>query len=553
MKKIIALLLTSMLLLTTFSACTNEPKESVSERNKTAYIHYGMGSGYGVQWLKDTIAVFNELYKEKGYKVVLEEEGNAAVYYNKIMIPKKNLRGDIFMGGGYVYADKIIQQSRSVLGHEDYTLLEDLTDLYDQAPIGLNGEEDISIKDKLLEGQEEEFVYIGETKKWQGKYFTLPYSACVYGFVYNTEVLNKFGYSTPPKTTDELYKLMDEMMLTAEATSIYPVSWAGGNANTYWIHAWNTFWAQYSGIDKVKDFYGVNVEGDYKSTGYEIFSDEGLYYANKVISNLMNLDYAADRTIKMIHTQAQDLLIKGKAAFMANGDWLYNEAYENYTQEQMNNIIFDKGPLVSDLGVQLKLDGTGLNRIECDSILSQIVGLVDKEELSDAEIALQINKQSVTAEKVGIIRERRNYFFTSSHENPLVIPSYAAGKEVAKLFVRFMYSDDGMEIRRKSNNTFLPAKYYNESKMENLNNYQQTLFKASAKKDSIGVTWYFGSQHQLFKSGLLTYYAGYQTLSDMLTYFATGDRNKDIAKIAFDANYTKAKENWASYISQLGV
>ena len=69
------------------------------------------------------------------------------------------------------------------------------------------------------------------------------------------------------------------------------------------------------------------------------------------------------------HDQAHAQLIMGKAAFMADGGYFFNEVKTNFSNFLPNMRII-KQPTVSALGTIMKLDWTGNDKEKCEEILA---------------------------------------------------------------------------------------------------------------------------------------------------------------------------------------
>ena len=160
----------------------------------------------------------------------------------------------------------------------------------------------------------------------------------------------------------------------------------------------------------------------------------------------------------MDHITAESRVATGKSLMVVAGDWMYKELEKDYS-EYYGNVLPIKWPVISALGVKLGLCGAshaaGDECSACNVKLREIVKAVD-EGKTDAEI---VSALGATEAAVKAIREARCQYMLGEGLVVASVPAYSDAKKGAKLFLRFMYSDEGMRIFRSKTYVDLPASY----------------------------------------------------------------------------------------------
>ena len=148
MKKSIKQTLCTMLAISTaisMAACggNNNP----DEESLTCEVKAVM-AGYDVEWLTESVKVFNETYKDEGYKVEISLVDTDIGMATEMTSPKRNTT-DLYFE--YTHRiDTMLEKSRAVLGSGGGALLEDVSDILEAKAVGTNKQEEgIAIKDRL--------------------------------------------------------------------------------------------------------------------------------------------------------------------------------------------------------------------------------------------------------------------------------------------------------------------------------------------------------------------------------------------------------------------
>lgn len=443
LKKILGVAALGTVLLPGLTGCGNKVEVG---GEKTIQIRCYKG-GYGDEWLKDVIANFNKTFEKDGYKAELIESSALVTDTAKqeILVPDKN-QIDLYFTNGCDLSTTI-SKSKKILKSNDKVILECLDDILESKAIGFDGEEeDETIGDRLFEGYKEVSTYNGNLPRWQGKTYKLPWADAMTGLFVNTKVLEKYNIEMP-LTSDEFTAAVEAISSHTNADKIYPFSWGGNNAPGYWSYLFETWFAQYSTAEGFKNFMKcMPADGDIETHGYEVYRDQGILKSLEGMYGILDMKYASNGSTERQHIEAQTEFVTGKSAFMINGDWVMNEMKDNYG-DKASDIIMLQAPILSSIGTEVGLT---------DAELHNVVKAID-EKKTDSEIKGLV--PAATDAAIAKVRDARSIHDSIGAGHDIFIPSYADAKDAAKLFVRYLYSNDGCNSFRKNALANLPLKY----------------------------------------------------------------------------------------------
>lgn len=373
-------------------------------------------AGFGDEWLNAAVDEFNKMYADEGYSAKIEESAGTITTEEVVSQTKdyKKNNIDLYFASGSAAILELVDASAQILRTSDYTLLEDLSDVYESGAIGFNKQvETESIESKISDSADYFLAYNGKVDKWKGTRFLYQWTSASSGFVYNKKVVDSYLGGEVPRTTNELKVAFDKILSEGKADNVYPVAWGGNNAAGYWQYVTETWFAQYAGEDDYYDFYRLKPEsGDTIKEGWKVYDNKGWLYAFENLETFCDSGYAAPGTLTTVdNLGAQDLLLKGKAAFCTSGDWMYNEmcndpSYEKY----LPDIRIMRVPVMSQLGEKLKLHS---NPDTCDKILSEVIKGVDENKTDEEIISAVRSAYSVTLDgaQVEEIRAARGIYY----------------------------------------------------------------------------------------------------------------------------------------------
>lgn len=557
-KKIIALFIMSLMLVSAF-ACGNNVKPNDGVENKTIEIK-AVIAGYGIEWLEEAIKEFNEMYKEEGYKAVLTEKDTELNTVNEISIPKRNTT-DIFFHENVI--NQLVNKSRSILKTGDVALLEDLSDVYNSKAIGKSKQEEgKTILERFPEELQKAVTYTGALKGYEGLY-GMPWQGGTTGIYVNKKVVEDAGYTLDDlATTDKLIEFVKDLAPAdpLDTNAIFPIAWSGLKAPGYWDYITQVLFAQYEGKDSYTKFWNfIPDSGNVETDGYKVYEKQGIYESLKITQLLENKDYAAPGTSSIDHIGAQARVFTGTSAMMISGDWIYKEMEKDYG-DYLNDVMAIRTPVISALGVKLNLCGASHTAdticADCDEILHSIVLDVDKETLTDAEIAAKFDA-NVTADKVKTIREARGYYQGSAYSTLALVPSYSDAKTGAKLFLKYLYSDDGMKTYKSNTYVDLLLDYTVKPDISGYEDFLKAMSVKTTSANSIPVSG-FSYETKLRTVANLSMYPKQGTIVSVYTGLSYSHSNATskpqfTASEVYESNKSYVKASWPDYLRQAGL
>ena len=556
MKKILALSLGAMMLGTVgLTAGCGKERVGVSDDEGTINVAWYV-AGYGEGYIREVAEAFNKLYKEDGYKVNLLDpdstlQGRTALAEMRLGMATGV---DLYMPGSLRMED--------VLDEEYGICVEDMNDLYNSTYINFDGTEGTEpLKNSIKHENGKSYL----TDLAGENYYTFGHVISTRGIVCNTKVLNKYGITEMPRTTDELFEAYDAIYYGAngrggtEETGIYPTTWGGSNAYGYAMNSSYTHLAQMLGSEAYDEFYKMDnliQDGTVAADSWKMYENEAIKDVLEVFIQQYDTAYSARGSVGQDHHKAHSQIITGKAAFMTDGEFFLNEVRANFGQ-YLNDVTFVNIPVMSKLGVNLKLDGTGLDREKCDDILSAIIKGIDEgkdnatiKAAVDEEFSINLNAET----QIERIRDARGCAFSSGVGNGMYITKGTQKKEICELFLRMLASPDSANVLAKYG--MLSAySFMDESQYQ----YQFTKDAARIIKNfTYGVTGtpYSGTLRQRTNLFLFPSYAATMPVTIATEIGVVADPSaRDYAALAQTAynNVTSdAQKNWKTYMERAG-
>ena len=448
MKKFIAILLGVTVSLSAFVGCMGDTSVKDSSGNvvtdpaKIVEIST-WNNGYGIAWLSALEKEFEK--RNPGTAIEIKGHPEADDFQNNIGLTTSNS-----------------------------------TDLYfNYAPHYLNYKQYLEPLDDILDNPAAE----GETKTIAQKFgadimavlgsddgtdtnYVLTYSNGTGGIVYNSKLFAEYDLPIP-RTTKELENLI---MLIQEET---PYKGTGGSSDTakypllhypgYWQSAAVTWWLQYSGAEEFNKFftfeglYGATLSDDLKS----VYQQEGMQVGLEALHRITTIENAthpiSNDTSKGRYAEKQLYFITRENALMYPcGSFLETEVLKNpdISATYFNNFSTMRTPVVSALANKLSKANAK------DKDLSNLIEYVDAVSVGDTSVA---KPDWATPEDVELVTNARFAVTGQTASQTVCIPKYAQGKALAKKFLQFMYSDEGMKIFAKAQRCFLNADFDDET------------------------------------------------------------------------------------------
>ena len=445
------------------TGCKTEDKKSKDPNTINVLISK---AGYGTTFIYDLKEKFEAAYAEEGYKMnVLNPMTDL---HSNIMIQ------DIYSGNGAdVYFPGTVALLQAVDG--DYgVMVEDISDIYDMQPLNLDGTEEQgqTIKEKV---QWIDHV-INDDIAYNGKYYTIPWTVQGAGMAVNMNVLgDEYGYTMDqiPVTTKELFDISDNMMeniMLGAAPYTFSLK-----SNGYCSGTENNWFIQYEGQESYDEYNGfINTDGSWRDCivkgcdgsncnghAYDVFKKEGLIEMLAASYELFDPARQTNGVASQDFKAAQAQFCAGKSAFYFVSGWMLNEQVGMYAEE-MKNIHFVRIPVISALGPKLDLCGKGHvekaaecfeDCAECEALLSTIIRGFDAHKSAQEVSSIT----GVSVEKVERVFEARAYVKDGSGTPAVINAKISEGKkEIVKLLLRMLASDEGAALMAKHTNTVNP-------------------------------------------------------------------------------------------------
>ncbi len=429
-----------------FPVACDEGKRGVVEDEKTMNIAIAQ-AGYGVNWLREIADKFEALYEEEGYKI-------------NILDPQAGLTGatalsELRLGsatGVDMYFTAAVYPSDIV--NEDFGVCaETLDDVYSKGAINFDGSVDeVTIENKMMDNLK------GYLMAEDGHYYDYYYYVAPCGIVTNTKVLENYGITELPRTTDELFEVYDKIYFGTNgkpgslSSKVYPTTWGGSNAYGYPLQALYTYLCQIMGTEAYEEFFALDslLDGNkIDPNGYQIYENEDIRDVMEAWIQQYDIMYSYPGSQGQRHDDAHAQVMRGLAAFMSDGEFFYNEVKLSFSSA-LDNITMLRQPVLSALGTKLKLDGTGTDAEKCDDILSYMVGLVDEDKTVE-QIASAASAQfgvTVSKEQAQRVHDARRVMFKQTQSDTYIVKN-SPMKEQAKLFLRMLASEDAAKIMSK--------------------------------------------------------------------------------------------------------
>ena len=397
-----------------------------------------VAKGYGSAFADDLATAFTEA--NSGVTVNVKSTTTANLPETQLGMGKKNTVDLYFTISNNVFATQVVA---------DGYKWADLSDVYESDAVGYK--ETGKIKDIINPYYYEAMTYT------DGKQYAVPWTSGSVGILYNKTLWDKTNAAlkaagktelTLPVTTNEMFELFDRIKTSdvkSASNGAYAISYSG--QDSYMQYLFNDLWKQYEGTAAVEAFYeGKNENGVYTA---DIYNTKGRLDAYEVVRNviLQANGYVNSKDISTDFKIAQVDFLRGTAFFSCNGDWLEREAASQFNPGEAD-AAFIRTPVLSTVvdNPKISADFTGDSAAK-DAKLRAIVNFIDENYINGDKT---VNAEDATTLGVGETTLKFLYESRmSKHVLPdfmAVVPEYAVNLELAKDFLKFMYSKDGQEI-----------------------------------------------------------------------------------------------------------
>lgn len=415
--------------------------------------------GYGSTWCEAELNAFKEQawVKEKypELKVIFETNADRSAINTRLAA-----------GEGRNSVDIIFSDSVGPFMGKDRNGTEYSCNLTDVVYKTLVPGEEVTVYDKLMDTYKEALMYynVGESALEEKEFeaYDFNWASGMRGILYNQQLLERFGFTHAPRTSNELIEM--SAVISADQSDDYGKGYAfmwSGEAD-YIGDMYNVWWAQYEGYQQVYNYYnGIFYDGrNYVEKSSKIFEQEGRREALQALIDVMNNEdgymYPYGQSVKF--KAAQKSFLNGNGVFMANGDWFAEEMKEDIAKSQYT-IRMMKSPVISTI---IKKTPSITNEAQLRTVIDRIDGGCATVAEAQAVVAgaNDADISAVTAKDYETILAARLVIYSTGPWCSTCIPTYAAGKEVAFDFLRFLATDIAQEVyMRETGGATLPFKY----------------------------------------------------------------------------------------------
>ncbi len=409
MKKKLRLLslFTALICAVSTAACSANGNNEEDYVGKTVVNIVSINKGYGVQWLKDVAAIFEQ--QHENVKVKISVVYDDSVIKNNLESGRKYCDYDLmFTGAGTMSKTNFVA---------------DLTDVYDSTLPGKTQ----TIGESMDQTLKAAFAENGTTPT---KYYYMPWTAGIDGFLVNYEAAAKlFG-----EGWENTYKLRttNEVLAFAAAIKAKGANAFGHCADTHYYHfLYETWWAQYEGLQGISDYYnGIYYDAfGEKQIGPEVCLQQGRLESLKVMESIFSNGYSDPRSNGNTFEVTQTYFMLGEFVMFSNGDWNNLEMSKSFPN---TDIRFYKTPVISSLGTKL-----GISEAQLIEVIDYIDGASSQ-------------KPAVSDEIIETIRESRSLIHTYASAHSMAIPEYSDHIDLAKEFIKLLISDVGQAAYAKA-------------------------------------------------------------------------------------------------------
>lgn len=516
-KKWMSVLLGGLMIAGTFTAVScGGPRGKVGVLRIDAF--EGGGGGTYAQALADAYRKYNpEVTIEVNCNPLVPEEAPTA-------LEAKSSAVDIYMLNG-LNIGSLCENAKGAL--------EPINDVYESKPKTDKVEGGKTIEELISDPILPSMMYGGDQEEYVGNYYALPIGSNPHSLVINKTCMDDLfgeGNWEVPRTSDELIELCEDIKalnakveIAGEEQDVYAFIYAG-NALEYWRYMWYPWVAQYDGVEAYNEARDSKIDGEYNKDAR--FTD-GKLEAMKALETIVKRanGYCHPDSMSNNHTTVQKYFMQGRAAMMCCGDWMENETDTEYSPD----LMMVKAPILSAYGTKLGLT---------DEQLSAAVKAVDEGGSAPS---------GVSEAAFESVKEARKIVFTLANTQIAVIPVTSVNKDIAKDFMRFLYSKEGFDIYAKeTGGSRLPVEDYQLDKdlVASMSMFGLSI-KEIAESDIEYI--YTGSNDPIvYRAGLSEFLR-----SEKPELSLAKKSNPLTAQEVFDAEKKLVYSNWDTYIGMV--
>lgn len=502
-------------------ATSEDPNKG--DKNRTNILSVSIfNGGYGTGWLYELKRGFEDIHKDV-YIDIIDNYSDANV---RTELESGVSQIDIYFTKEYYY--NRVDSGQVRVGKTTYdSWWADISDVMNGPAYG----ETETIKSKFKS------TLPDWLESSTGKYYAMPWAGGLLGFIVNTDILAANGWDVPV-TTDEMLEVFENIkeanLKNEQGKTIYPTTICATDDSM--VRQPQVTWlAQYLGTEGWNDFWnGVDQNGEeYKPT---LLNNNGILYSLEVIQEFLDHDngYLHEHALSDTFISTEFRVFNKECVFLSYGDWVMNECATNFTEEELKDIRFVKFPVLSK--IVEKLEDSDMT----DETLAAIIREID---------AGATSSTLCSAADFAVLKDARSINLSTANIHLTAVPCYSDNIETAKEFLRYVYSDNGINAFAKNSrgNVWLMDNYDYEAAGVTLNNYSKSSVEIVNNSTILNM---YNLHHPLFlRNGLGILNADY---GNWPQYFWTySSKDKKTAQQIFEGNLVYVSTRWNDYIKNL--
>ena len=516
MKKVVALLMAGLMVVSMVGCGGDKTGGNGGKKGNNGGTEVELkywNSGNGTEWLERIIDEFNE--KQSDWYVTYTASASSDAVL-----------------AAYGQSDIDTADLYLTPAAYDFSFMEPLESILDETAIG----DSKTLREKFSP------QYLELETAPDGHIYTLTSGGSSPGIVYNKKLFDEAGIEVLPRTTKELAVVCDELL----GADITP--WAHFQNGGYYDRLRTIWQVQYDGYDYYNNTFIPLKDASGNSPSLEVLTNkDGRYQAIVALEEVLTTENVLPGSNSYDHITVQTMLLKERIGMMVNGAWLGTEMA---SVGDVDDFRMMKTPVISSITDKL-------TTVSGDSALRKLVSAIDAVtdgEKTEADYqsgeGYEIDGQQVSKEDWDYVRAARNTIYTDATASGYFIPNYSAEKEGAKEFLRFIFSDAGMEVQQQDSHgaSFLAYSDGREIDTSDWNEFEKSAMELTNSGENIVTSVYRKSASKLFSMGITDDFARVVFIPYLC---ATNETDKKSADEIWDEIVEKYESFYDSWMQQL--
>lgn len=407
--------------------------------------------------------------------------------------------------------------------------LEPLDDILDETAKG----------DKKTLRQKFSQSYLDMAPAADGKIYLISAGSSSPGIVYNTKLFKEAGIEVLPRTTNELVVICEDL----KAANITPL--AHFQNGGYYDRVQAIWQVQYDGIDYYNEHFMTLTDDQGNSPSLEVLTkQDGRYQTLKVLEKLITPENVMPGSNSYDHITVQTMFMKDRIGMMVNGAWLGTEMA---SVGDVDDFRMMKTPVLSSITDKL-------TTVKDEALLRELVSAIDA--VSDGDVVeatylsdggYKVNNTQISREDWDYVKKARNTIYTDAVESGYTIPNYSKEKEGAKEFLKYVFSDAGMEVQEEDSHgaSFLSYSDDRPVNMDGWNEFEKSATANTNVGEVIVAAVYSDKASPIFQQYLATPYGG---ISYIPYFCATNAADRKTADGVWQSIVTAIESEYDSWL-----